>query len=406
VIYPDGACLACAVPEPLLGPDVGAWDPNVGPGFLPDGRLAVSIEGPEFPSSLQVGAINTDGIGFQSFAMSDLWGLWQQTAWSPTGQLAAVRSVNGKPEVFVINPATASARQVTRDGASAPNWAPDGRRLAVVHRGWIELIGSAGGRMRRLTRGRVPAWAPNGKQLAFVGAHDRLFVISVRGGSLRPVGHIRALRVDWRPVTGTPPPHCQAPAGSSVLATSPDATVTIDEVPLSQPVYEQANAFSVLGCMASDGRERVLESTPPPSGYITVSVGLVAVAGDYAALVNESYDPHMGSGGATVSVFDLRTATAVANLGGSCALMGCRVDQLVLGSDGITAAHTYGVNCAPPGPCTTVEQIVANDSTGTHVLDSIPNSGLVPPFSLSQLALSGHTLTWSHAGTPKSAQLN
>jgi hypothetical protein len=349
--------------------------------------------------------MNTDGIDFQPFGIR----FWRQTAWSPTGQLAAVQSVNGKPEVFVINPTTGSARQVTRDGASSPNWAPDGRRLAVVHGGWIELIGSAGGQVRRLTRGGEPAWAPNGKELAFVGAQGRLFVISVRGGRPRPVGHIRALRVDWQPVTGNPPPRCQAPAGSSVLAASPDATVTIDEAPISPPFYEQATAFSVLACLASDGRERLLESTPPPSGYTTVSVGLVAVAGDYAAVVNESYDPHMGSGGAEVAVYDLRTGTAVTNLGGEtagCADADCGVDQLVLGSDGITAAHTYGENCIAPGQCGPVEQIVANNSTGTHVLDSIPNPGPVPPFSLSQLALSGHTLTWSHAGTPERVQLN
>lgn len=56
---------------------------------------------------------------------------------------------------------------------------------------------------------------------------------------------------------------------------------------------------------------------------------------------------------------------------------------------------------------TTVEQIVANDSTGVHILDSIPTPGPDPaPPLLSQLALSGDTLTWSHAGSPRSAQLN
>ena len=106
--------------------------------------------------------------------------------------------------------------------------------MAVVHRGWIELVGSGGGRLRRLTRGRAPAWAPNGKQLAFVGAHHRLFVIAARGGTPRPVGHIRAVRVDWQPVTGKPPSPCQAPAGSSVAAASPDATITIDPARVSQ----------------------------------------------------------------------------------------------------------------------------------------------------------------------------
>jgi hypothetical protein len=375
----------------------------------------VSIEdGSGYPPALQLGAINTEGSGFQPFGMS---GLWQQPAWSATGQLAAVGVAT--PDVFVIDPATGSARQLTRDGASSPSWSPDGRRLAVVHDGWIELIGSAGGRPRRLTRSRVPAWAPNGKELAFVGAHDRLFVISARGGRPRPVGHIRTVRVDWQPVTGRPPSPCQAPAGSYVAAASPDSTVAIDPAPVSQALDTGAPAYSVLGCLRSNGRERLLESLPASSDDLAYGVGPVAVAGDYAALVNESGDPHYGGSAARVAVYDLRTGIAVANRGGetqACPyndlLCNGGIDQLVLGPGGITAAHAYGNNCsAEELPCTALEQIVANDSTGTHILDSTsitipaPVTTIPPPSLLSKLAVSGHTLTWSH-GTLESAQLN
>ena len=239
---------------------------------MPDGRLAVSIDVAYPPVGYspapQLGAVNTDGIGFRPFAIS---GSWRQPAWSPTGRLAAVRRVGRKSEVFAIDPRTRSARQVTRDGAGSPTWSPDGRRLAVVHRGWIELIGAGGGRVRRLTRGGAPAWAPNGKEIAFVGAHQRLFVIAARGGRPRPVGHIHAARVDWQPVTGQPPSACQAPAGSGVAAASPDATVVIDPGPTGQYPDPTAPAFSVLGCLASDGRERLLESMSQ-SDLITRSV--------------------------------------------------------------------------------------------------------------------------------------
>ena len=56
--------------------------------------------------------------------------------------------------------------------------------------------------------------------------------------------------------------------------------------------------------------------------------------------------------------------------------------------------------------CTSTEHIVATDSTGTHILDSITTPGRPASPLLSQLALSGNTLTWNHAGTPESAQLN
>jgi hypothetical protein len=405
VIYPDGSCLACPVPAPL-----GGWGSSFGPGFLPDGRLTVSAD--SYPPTL--GATKTDGVGFQPFKIS---GLWRQPAWSAAGQLAAVRSVKRKSEVFVIDPRSGSTRQLTRGGAGAPNWSPDGRRLAVVHGGWIDLIASAGGRLRRLTRGGAPAWAPDGRQLAFIGAHDRLFVIAVRGGAPRPVGHIRGVRVDWQPITREPQSHCQAPAGSSVLAASPNATVTRDPAPRSGS-QTISSGFSILGCVSSDGRERVLEGTSSLP-YPEREVGLVAAAGDYAALVNEGANQY-GYIVNTVVLFDLRTGTAVANGGGESAdcpqdmLLGvCSsgIDQLVVGADGVTAAHTFVLNNPGPYPaCASVEQIVANDSTGPRVLDSItttnPCTSPPPALQMSQLSLSGDTLTWRHAGTPESAQLN
>jgi hypothetical protein len=248
-----------------------------------------------------------------------------------------------------------------------------------------------------------------------VGADNRLFVISARGGRPRPVGHILAMRVDWQPVTGTPPRNCEAPPGASVLAASTDATITIDN---PAPVPPAAGAFTVLGCLTSDGRERLLEAFPPggPSSFYIVERG--ALAGDYAAVVND-HASNQGPGARTVAVFDLRTGTTVANRGGETA--GCPaacytddLDQLVLGSDAVTAVHTWFMdsNCwsGPGGACTTVEQILANDNTGTHIIDSITTTGPYDPSAmpsmLSQLSLSGDTLTWSHAGTPESAQLN
>jgi hypothetical protein len=407
VIYPDGSCLACPVPITALWPDfyVVSWDPNVGPGFLPDGRVALEVD---YPAAPQLGAMNPDGAGFEPFKVS---GSWQQPAWSPAGRLAAVRRVRRKSEVFVIDPLTGSTRRLTRVSASSPAWSPDGRRLAIVHRGWIELIGAGGGRLRRLTRGSAPAWAPNGKELAFVGAHGRLFVIRVRGGRPRPVGHIRARRVDWQPLTARPPSACQGPSGSGVLAASPDATVTIDP---AQVVYPQIGtpAFSVLGCLTSDGHERLLESTPQGLDHGR-GVVQVVIAGDYAALVNASINYHYFDSSNKVAVFDLRTGTVVAGRGGQTAecpgygFFSCPfrsgVDQLVLGPDAVTAAHTFVTGYPNP----TVEQIVANDRTGTHILDSITTIGPNPaPLLLSQLALSGDTLTWSHDGSPRSAQLN
>jgi len=55
-----------------------------------------------------------------------------QPAWSPDGrQLAFVRTVDEKPQVFVLPAAGGEARQLThyKHGATAPRWAPNGRQV-------------------------------------------------------------------------------------------------------------------------------------------------------------------------------------------------------------------------------------------------------------------------------------
>jgi hypothetical protein len=288
--------------------------------------------------------------------------------------------------------------------------------LAVVEGGWIALVSSRGGRLSRLTRGGAPAWAPNGQELAFVGAHHRLLVIAVRGGTPRAVGHIRAVRVDWQPVTGQPSPTpCQAPAGSRVLAATPNATITIDVSPDAyNPSY--ADLLSVLGCLTSDGHERLLESLSSSYDGGVPEIGAVAVAGDYLALVNEDRDLHYAGPQNWLAAFDLQTGSSnfsgnvQAGCGESIPACNAGIDQVAVSDiDGANAAIVATIDDAYP-TCTLTEQIVATDSTGMHILDRIttnaPCYGPPPPTQLTQLSISGHTLTWSHDGTPRSAQLN
>ena len=121
----------------------------------------------------------------------------------------------------------------------------------------------------------------------------------------------------------------------------------------------------------------------------------------------------------TVEVFDLRTGAKAPTLGGEQVSCGdysyecvSGMDELVLGSDGFTAAHTtllFYNDATVPFSADRTEQIVARDSTGVHVLDTVaaqsPASQPVTS-SLTGLQLSGDTLTWDHAGASESVVLH
>jgi hypothetical protein len=165
-------------------------------------------------------------------------------------------------------------------------------------------------------------------------------------------------------------------------------------------------------------RDRLLERLPAPefeSPYVEEQVTHSALDAPYAALVNENFDTHYGDFTDTVDVFDLRSGAALplggeftgcgGVLGGACSM----IDDVVVGRDGISAAHVSGSSDGS-GPCPTatdcrLEQIVAGDRTGHHIVDEIDNEAPSTPPQLINLALNGDQLTWDHAGSPRSIEL-
>jgi hypothetical protein len=321
IVYTDGSCLDCqfgAAPEPAF--EAGGTSIS----FIARGR--VTVDGIDTLRKLTPAvATVTDAV------------------WSATGELAVVRHGvvwAGRPgRLRRIAPGT------------EPSWSPRGDRIAAVQDGWVVIVSVRGHRVRRLARGNAPAFSPDGRWVAFVAPNHRLMIVAARGGRAREVGHIRAVSVDWQPRPPVRVGHCVAPPGSTVIASTPDAVVTRHGP--AQPLGHGFAPIAYMGCLRTDGRERLLEHFRNNVDGVTW-IASAALAPPYAALVENTADEHYGGSSSTVQVFDLRTGHLATGLGGeraSCpptTLVACAaIDQVVLGSDGASAAHSIGV--APNG---------------------------------------------------------
>ena len=378
LIYSDGSCLNCQIGR------------GGSPSFSSDPALVTFVAGGKLAEA------GIDGIGKGTIAGGGV----SDAAWSAGGLLAIVRS--GHVWVGRRNRLRLIA------AGSAPSWSPDGSQIAIQRRGWVLVVHVRDHSIRRLVRGLAPSWSPDGKSIAFIGTAHHVLVISASGGHARQVGRVRGVAVDWQPVPKHAAASCETPPGSKAIASSPGAVVTGDSNEISS---------AYMGCLRADGRERLLESFGPATENSQAGLSTAAVAGDYGALVNYTFDEHYGGSDFTVEVFDLRTAAQASRLGGetvSCPDYGgyscnSKIDQVVMNSNGFSAAHTIvadGLDTCPPSSrdCTT-EQIVASDSTGVHTLDTITQPGYEPPSHLTGLGFSGDLLTWDHAGMLQSAQL-
>ena len=137
------------------------------------------------------------------------------------------------------------------------------------------------------------------------------------------------------------------------------------------------------------------------------SVGEAAVAGNYGAFSVDACKPGLIAV-SEVGLFDLGTGAQVPDRGdetafyhpaGSC---GHAIDRLVLGSDAVSAVHVTELD---PGSCSCmIEQVQASDRTGVHTLDSVTEQD-GSPTTLTNLMLTGDTLTWDDNGASRSAQL-
>jgi Tol biopolymer transport system component len=165
-------------------------------------------------------AVRPDGSGLRRLTTSHVGALGP--SWSPDAtriafwrDVPATRRRRETLAVYAI-PAAGGAPRFVVGGhrgsfASHPDWAPDGKRLAIAR--WsdgnhqdIFTVGRTGLDLRRVTRAGhafAPAWSPDGRTIAFSDG-GRASLVPAAGGTVRPLNGTAATSdfctgFDWSP---------------------------------------------------------------------------------------------------------------------------------------------------------------------------------------------------------------
>jgi hypothetical protein len=171
--------------------------------------------------------------GAQVGALTSLGGERRDTkpAYSVDGKIAFARSSEGHSSIFVIDSPGSAPRRVTYgQGDRAPDFSPDGSRIAFSHSySDIGVVGVSGGAVQLLpiptpSGGfgyyvNSPAFSPDGSQIAFrrgvygSGWQDEtgLFTIALDGSGMTRIA-ADGYAPSWQPLPSPPPPEARPKA--------------------------------------------------------------------------------------------------------------------------------------------------------------------------------------------------
>ena len=143
----------------------------------------------------QLSVVRSDGRGAHPVANleSSLRGSY---SWSPNGRRLAYVGIaragaTVQHDIYTVSFMGGGARRLTRtpDEDFAPQWSPDGRRIAFWSESGITRVVRADGSApaRRVTRGTSPSWSPDSSKLAVVRGYS-MWVVRADGRQPRRVG--------------------------------------------------------------------------------------------------------------------------------------------------------------------------------------------------------------------------
>ena len=168
------------------------------PSFSKDGRRIAFQADDGSPASVDIYLVATRGGKITRLTGAP--GEDTDASFSPDGKLIAFLSHRkGRPQIWLMRASDGhDQRPLVKGGApqGAPDWSPDGKRIAYDASGDIWVIAADGSNPVNLTR--TPAaeygatWSPNGKQVAFVaqipGKGKRVYVMDADGSGRRLLG--------------------------------------------------------------------------------------------------------------------------------------------------------------------------------------------------------------------------
>jgi hypothetical protein len=348
----SGACVFCLSSAP-------AWAPTgTDPAFSRDGLTMTYVHrglwqvapGNSKPTRLRV-----------------LDGPVSAVAWSGSAKVAAVR--RGWLWTGVRrNNTVVLWKRVTR--GSAPDWSPSGQELTFTHRGFVFTLQPAGHRLTRIGRGEAPAFSPDGRSLAYLNPHHQVTIHPLGHGRTRTLTGLRGRSLDWQPVSAVTRRGCAA-ANGAIVASGGEATIRAAANP-------EGGHIGWNGCLTTVGIPFHLNGGLDGSGY-NLSLGRVALAGDYAALQFVYTDKYMDYTD-TINVYDLRSGALVHSTPVACQGFPCTITSLAVNQDGFAAWDATDTAELPESnmtaiSCPTTALCVAGDQSGHILVSTAPTGG-------------------------------